>query len=156
DSIPFRLACRVSPPATEADMNVLSGYSNVPPELRELWSIGAESWLFEDIDYGQWGIHLLTPRSSLERTLVEIAERPGDFRAGDIVLGEFLGDSELLVFAPSESPERRWLVALPLDGREDWYSIGHNLADVFEQLLNSDGDKYWERANPTGAGSVAE
>jgi len=61
-----------------------------------------------------------------------------------VVIGEFLGDLELLVMAPSETGERRVLVALPLDDRDDWYSAAPNLARFLARYLGSHGSKYWE------------
>jgi hypothetical protein len=65
---------------------------------------------------------------------------PEDFRADDVVLRA----SELLVFAPSEAAERRYLIALPLDPRKDWYAIGASLAEVLDRYLASEGEKFWE------------
>lgn len=67
--------------------------------------------------------------------------------ADDIVLGEFLGDSELLVFSPSATGDRRYLIALPLDPRDDWFSAGKSVVEVLERLRDADGDKYWERSS---------
>lgn len=63
------------------------------------------------------------------------------------MLGEFLGDAELLVYAPSEEGGRRYLIALPLDPRNDWYPAGASVAEVLEQLLNTGGEKHWEQAS---------
>jgi hypothetical protein len=60
------------------------------------------------------------------------------------VLGEFLGDSELLVSAPSEAAERRYLIALPLDFPERLYAIGASLAEALDRYLASEGEKFWE------------
>lgn len=79
-----------------------------PRDLRELWSTSRESWLFEDMEYGHWGLHLLRPAESAARTSAERAQRSDDFRPDDVVLGEFLGDAELLVYAPSEVGGRRY------------------------------------------------
>jgi hypothetical protein len=66
-------------------------------------------------------------------------------RQDDIVLGEFLGDQELLVLAPSETGRRRILIALPLDGRSDWYGAAHDLPQFLEWYFDHGGEKYWER-----------
>jgi hypothetical protein len=100
--------------------------------------------LFEDVDYGQWGLVLLSPTASARRTAEQRARRPDAYRSDDVVIGEFLGDLELLVMAPSEAGNRRILVALSLDDRHDWYPAGSSLAQFLEKYLRSHGDKYWE------------
>ncbi len=140
---PFKLACRIEPGATREELDAAPTHAG--DQLLTLWSTTREAWLFEDTEYGQWGLHLLTPAESSSRTSTEQADRRDDFRFDDVVLGEFLGDSELLVFAPSEVAERRYLIALPLDPREDWFAVGASAAEVLEQYLASDGEKYWEQ-----------
>ena len=66
-------------------------------------------------------------------------------RPDDIVLGEFLGDQELLVLAPSETGRRRVLIALPLDSRADWLGAAPDVGEFLGRYFDSAGDKYWER-----------
>jgi hypothetical protein len=144
---PFKLACRVSPGASVDEIAQAAPSALESDELRALWSTSREAWLFEDVEYGQWGLHLLSPSESAARTAAERAQRSDDLRPDDVVLGEFLGDAELLVYAPSEGDGRRYLIALPLDPREDWFSAGASANEVLERLLDADGDKYWERSS---------
>ena len=88
---------------------------------------------------------LLDPEASARRTTHELSARPGDFRGDDVVIGEFLGDLELLVIAPSETSRRRILIALPLDPRDEWYRAASELGQFLESYFNARGDKYWER-----------
>jgi hypothetical protein len=71
--------------------------------------------------------------------------RPADLRPDDVVLGEFLGDQELLVLGPSEAGQRRILVVLPLDGRDDWLGAAQDLGGFLDRYIDHAGDKYWER-----------
>jgi hypothetical protein len=116
----------------------------VPDEVTDLWSATRAARLFEDADYGQWGLILLDPQASRQRTEAERAERPQDMRDDDIVVGEFLGDQELLVFAPSEGGLRRVLIALPLDARTEWFGVASDLAQFLVSYFDARGDKYWE------------
>jgi len=119
DDNPFRLGCSLASPAT--DEEIRSAWPVAPPsELVQAWSVSRESRLFEDVDYRQWGLVVLSPTDSAERTAQQRALRSADYRQDDAVAGEFLGDLELLVIAPSEAGDRKILVALPLDGRHDW------------------------------------
>ncbi|HUY49678.1 MAG TPA: hypothetical protein VMV92_28840 [Streptosporangiaceae bacterium] len=142
---PFKLGCSLSAPAT--DEEVRSAWPAGPQgELAEAWSVSRESRLFEDVDYGQWGLVLLSPAASAERTAEQRALRPDDYRDEDVVVGEFLGDPELLVLAPSEAGDRQVLVALPLDGRQDWYPGAPDLARFLEKYRDQQGAKFWESA----------
>ena len=141
---PFKLGCSLSAPATDEEIESAWPESPPPAELVEAWSVSRESRLFEDLDYGQWGLALLSPTASAERTTQLRVQRPGDYRPDDVVIGAFIGDLELLVMAPSEAGDRRVLVALPLDDRCDWYPVASSLAQFLEKYLYSSGAKYWE------------
>jgi hypothetical protein len=140
---PFKLGCSLAMPATIEE--VRSAWPAVlPGELVRAWSVSRESRLFEDVDYGQWGLVLLSPTASAERTAEQRALRPADYRPGDVVAGEFLGDLELLVVAPSEAGDRRIVVALPLDDRQQWYPAAPDLARFLERYREGHGTKFWE------------
>ncbi len=140
---PFKLGCSFERPATEEEI-ASAWTADIPAEMIDLWSTSRESRLFEDIDYGQWGLVLLSPSACARRTTEERARRPNSYRAGDIVIGEFLGDLELLVLAPSKVGEQRILVALPFDDRPDWYAVGSTMADFLNRYIQAFGGKYWE------------
>jgi hypothetical protein len=144
---PFKLQCSLSSPATAEEIKAAWPTAPPPTELTEAWSVSATSRLFEDVEYGQWGLVLLSPAASAERTAEQRSQRPGAYRADDVVIGEFLGDLDLLVLAPSASRERRILVALPLDDRQAWYPAASSLAEFLHRYLESYGNKYWESAN---------
>jgi len=117
---------------------------DLPAELIDLWSICRQARLFEDVDYGQWGLVLLDPMASAARSARERATRPLEFKDDDVVIGEFLGDQELLVLAPSEDGRRQVIVALPLDPRADWLPAGTNLGEFFDTYFVVGGRKFWE------------
>jgi hypothetical protein len=141
---PFRLACSLGAAATDEEIRSAWPEAPLPAELVEAWSASRESRLFEDMDYGQWGLVLLSPSASAERTAQVRAQRPGAYRPDDVVIGVFLADLELLVMAPSEAGDRKILIALPLDDRRDWYPAAPSLAQFLEKYLGSLGAKYWE------------
>jgi hypothetical protein len=143
---PFRLACALSTPATPGEIQSAWPGRPLPAELVEAWSISRETRLFEDIDYGQWGLVLLSPTASARRTAEQRTNRPSDYSTDDIVIGEFLGDLELLVMAPSQTGDQRILIALPLDDRPDWYSAASSFTQFLNRYRESHGGKYWEAA----------
>lgn len=139
---PFRLVSTVSAPALAAE--VAAAWRAVPSDAEALWSACRDARLFEDADYGQWGLVLLDPHSSALRTTQERAARPTEYREGDVVIGAFLGDQELLVIAPDGTGSRRILVALPLDGRSEWFGAASSLAEFIERYFDAGGNKFWE------------
>jgi len=57
------------------------------------------------------------------------------------VIGEFLGDQELLIL----DRDGRVMVALPLDLRQDWFRPAASLSDFLQRLLTTNGAKFWQR-----------
>lgn len=140
-SNPFRVRCRNEAAADVAVIrNASAELGGLPAALLELWAYSAEATLFEDVDYGQWGLHLLAPRDVVDRTEREQALRPVDFRARDIVVGEFLGDLDLVVVDSTGTV----LIALPLDPRKAWPVVGDALWSFLEKYMAGGGAKFWE------------
>ncbi len=143
DGIPLSSVCSLDLRGVTPDQ-VREAFGDTPPgELVEFWSHCTVARLFEDVEYGQWGLVLLGPGDAAKRTREEVAERPEDYRAGDIIIGEFLGDLDLLVYSPSDSGHRRLQVALPLDERQYWYGVGESLVAFLRSYLAAEGAKFW-------------
>ena len=92
--------------------------------------------LFKDADYGQWGLRIMSPDKSAARTAYEPQWRPSEVEPGDIALGEFLGDSDLLIVTRTGAA----LVALPLDPRKDWYRVGDTIDEFLAHYIDTNGD----------------
>jgi hypothetical protein len=138
---PFNSVCIVyRPPASRHVERLWASRGVVPDELREFWELADGARLFEDPDYGQWGLVLLSAAASSQRTESEFAARPDDLERDDIVIGEFLGDQDLLVYSVGEGV----LVALPLDEREGWYRAAPSLTGFLRRYAESRGEKFWE------------
>lgn len=120
--------------------------AELPAELEEFWSAFEEARLFEDSDYGQWGLVLLGHGAAQARTDVFQDERSSDTRAGDLVVGEFLGDSDLLLVRCDASSHDfgNVVVAAPLDPRVDWPTVAVSLDEFLSRLAEAEGAKYWE------------
>jgi hypothetical protein len=144
-SNPFKLVSSVGDPSGASEVHEAWSDIELPGDLLELWASCREARLFEDVEYGQWGLVLLGPAASRARTAQERAARPSDLRPDDVVVGEFLGDQELVVLAPSEAGRRRVLIALPLDGRDDWFAAASSLGEFLVRYFDAAGEKYWER-----------
>ena len=146
-SIPMPMHCQVLPPqpwdkkAFEEKLGI-----TVPLAIAHLWNKTSELHLFEDVNYGQWGLIVWSPDRVITEREKQIAQREEDFRPGDLIIGEFLGDAELLVLrCDATSPDfGNVLIALPLDSREEWYVAANSLESFLSQFIAANGDKFWE------------
>jgi hypothetical protein len=139
--------CQVLPPqpwdkkAFEESLGI-----TLPLALVHLWNTTSEIRLFEDVSYGQWGLILGSPDRVITEQEKRIAERREDFRSGDLIIGEFLGDADLLLLrCDATSPDfGNVIIALPLDSREEWYIAAHSLESFLRQFIAAQGEKFWE------------
>ncbi len=140
---PLRLASSLEGPASDEEIDA-AGIDGVPDELRALWRRCRTARLYGDVDYGQWGMVLLSPARCRELTQQyrEISER--DAAPGDLVVCEFLGDWERAIYARDAVGEPRVLIADPLECRADWSVAGPSLVALLQGFLVAAGDKYWE------------
>jgi hypothetical protein len=138
---PFRLACSLDELAQG-----LSLEEGLPPSLAEFWQGARGARLFEDALYGQWGLVLLSPEVAAENSRRFFEERTQQGRRGDMIVGHFLGDQDLLLVRcdPEAGDFGTVLVALPLDGREDWYTVAPSLTAFLEKYEQAEGAKFWE------------
>ena len=136
----LRLRSTVAPPASTEEIDRAWAGRRTPPLLRELWRAARSADLFVDVDYGQWGLRLFGPPRSKEETDRVRQGRPSDFGEGDVVIGEFLGDSDLLVVERDGVVRVAW----PLDPRADWPTVANDLSAFLLRYRDTEGAKYWE------------
>lgn len=142
---PLMLACSFSEEAATIDeANSLA--LTLPEHVLEFWRVAAWGRLFEDRQYGQWGLQILGPAEALEETRQHRKQRPREFVDGDLIVGRFLGDSDMLVVRCGRSAPDfgKVLVATPLDPRREWYTVGSSFHEFLEQYVTASGEKYWE------------
>jgi hypothetical protein len=143
---PMTFVCSLADrPATKSEMSILP--AGCPPELREFWSEVATARLFEDKEYGQWGLEILDPIKSVEATERFQRERQRESVYGDLVVGQFLGDSDVLIVRcdPNCTDFGNALIALPLDPRVDWDVVGISFGAFLERYVTSGGEKFWTK-----------
>lgn len=131
-------------PASEADIRAAWPDGALPDDIRELWLRSRSARLLVEETYGASGLELLSPAKSATFTSEWFSERE-DMREGDVLVGDFLGDADRLVYAPSESGLRRLLVADPIDDRNDWYGAARTIAGFLIRYHESRGDYFWSR-----------
>lgn len=123
------------------DLNI-----KIPQDLIILWSLINNAELFKDVEFGQWGLEILSKDDAVKVTHESLKERPNDFTSDDLVVGRFIGDSDLLVVCCNEGEHfGNVLVALPIDDRRNWWVVAPSLSDFLAKYLEYEGDKYWER-----------
>lgn len=144
-SNPFRLSSKVGQPVTLAEIATSwPSVEGLPSDALNLWTEASKARLFEDLDFAQWGLVILAPAESAIRTRHEQLARPSEYRRSDVIIGEFLGDQDLLVLAPSERGPRRVMVALPLDDRSTWFGVAPDLGSFLAKYFANAGRKFWE------------
>ena len=67
------------------------------------------------------------------------------FESEDLIIGEFLGDSDLLVVrcSPNSTDFGQIIIALPIGHREDWYYLTYSLPEFLQKFIASQGEKFW-------------
>ena len=131
---------------TGADNSMISGIvTECPGDLSEFWRIARSAKLFEDKVYGQWGLSILDPANAVAATEKLRARRFRDYVLDDLVVGRFIGDSDLLIIRcdPSSSDFGTILVATPIDPRHQWHRISKSFARFLDTYIKAGGAKYW-------------
>jgi cell wall assembly regulator SMI1 len=126
--------------ALETKLNI-----SLPEELQELWQKCNGLRLFEDRTYGQSGLIIWSPQKTLEK-LQTLKPYSNEFKSEDLIIGEFLGDSDLLVVNCDRNSTNfgQIIIALPIDCREDWYYLTYSLPEFLQRFINSQGENFWE------------
>lgn len=137
------LESTVLPPAHYEDAIAEMGCQGAQRiQLGAFWSACGGARLLEDVEYGQWGLVIFDPAACLRRTCQFEQECREDHREGDVVIGRFVGDQDIVI-VPRDLAEGL-LVALPLDPRSDWYRVQNSLGAFLAAFLTHKGKKYWE------------
>lgn len=140
---PLRLATTLFPPSSQEEINQAWPRRTLPVDLNEFWRLSAGGRLFVDVDYGQWGLVIYGPAKSVEMTAT-IRSEDDRYEADDLIVGEFLGDTDRLVIQTRPDGGSRVLIALALDDRIDWDEPAHSFEEFLTMFVRTGGKKYWE------------
>lgn len=143
ENTPFRLRCEMKKNLVK---NHTSLNTELPDELIELYANYSELLLFTDDIYGQWGLEIF-PASHIEiKTDIYKKDRRADHLDGDLVIGAFRGDSDILLVRcdQSSSDYGAVIIATPLDKRREWHAPAKSLSEFIKKYIASEGDKFWE------------
>ncbi len=119
---------------------------DLPSDLAEFWNSFFSVTLFQDVNFGQWGLRLLDYEKSNQRTREFNRDRSRDAGRGDRIIGEFIGDLEQLLIRCDRSDDDfgHILVALPASPRHEFYKVADNFSSFLEEYRLHEGQKYWE------------
>ena len=125
----------------EDELNVL-----LPEDLVQIWNLTSGLVLFEDVNYGQWGLVIWSPDQTIIRHRRFVKQRRHVYEPGDVLVGEFLGDSDLvLVRCDPEKPDYgAVLIALATERRQDWFLAARSFFEFLTKFVEASGEKYWE------------
>ena len=145
-AIAMPLDSKILPPTTKAVQDLETRlHISLPDDLRELWQKCNGLRLFEDKTYGQSGLIIWSPQKVLEQQQV-LKRNSDEFQDKDLIIGEFLGDSDLLVVRGDQDSDDfgQVIISLPIDHRSDWYYLPYLLPEFLQKFINSQGEKFWE------------
>lgn len=145
--MPFPLRSMLCSPASDDNLETLRQIGHtLPYDLRLFWQQAAGARLFEDTTYGQWGFLLWGPCEAQARTANLFTERRDSLIRGDVVVGEFRGDSDLLLVRCDGEAEDfgQVLIILPMDHRPVWPVVAPSFSKFLHQFVVSSGEKFWE------------
>jgi len=142
---PFMHVCEFGS-EQDSEANLESDSRKVPTEIAEFFRKIGSATLFKDIEHGQWGLELLSVNDVERDTALYREDYNANAFATDLVIGRFLGDTELLVADcdPTSSEYGSVLVALPLDDRSDWPTVGDSLLRFLGKYCSEQGAKFWD------------
>jgi hypothetical protein len=144
DMPPMTFACSFATEGAGPD-ELAALWPECPDDLRQFWGESRMARLFDDERYGQWGLEMLDPKEAATVTDDFRATRERDSSSGDVIVGRFLGDSDLLLVRcnPSAQDFGSVLVALPLDARADWYRAAESFSAFLDKYVRSGGETFW-------------
>jgi len=121
----------------------------LPSELVQFWDLCSGVRIYEDISYGQWGSIIWSPEKVVDNQVWKTTRffNNEDFYFGDIIIGEFRGDSALALIIRCDRTNSDFgsiIIASSIDPRDYWYLAAPSLDIHLEKLLAAQGAMYWE------------
>ncbi|AIY46967.1 hypothetical protein [Mycolicibacterium fortuitum] len=107
-------------------------------QLREFWRRTSEGLLLVDEKFGICGLTLRNPTGAKQRSR-DRADDGYEVSDSDWVLGEFVGDTDMLIIDADDAV----LISAGSYPRRDWYRF-ESLTDVLSKYVETTAEKYWE------------
>lgn len=118
----------------------------LPKELEDFYTVSNGADLFKDQEYGQWGLKLYPIEEVTFASKIYKRNRNNDALKSDLIIGEFYGDSDLLLVRcdPNSDDYGSIFVVLPIEKRQDWYIVANTFEEFINKFYETQGDKFWE------------
>jgi hypothetical protein len=142
-----RFICRFPPPVMWDPRTAEETLGlRIPSDLADLWSSANGATFFEEIDARQWGLVIWSPQETMRPDDSRLDLYREKFERGDLPIGKFLGDEDLVVLRCSESTADFGSVAIAIPDypRSAWFRPAASLAEFLEKFAKSPLVKYWE------------
>ena len=127
------LACRLDEGVADGDIP-----AQVAGELRGFWRRTSGGLLLADERFGICGLRLHDPAAA-KQTAQYRASYGYPVLESDLVLGEFVGDTDMLII----DAQGKVVISAASYPRDNWY-IFDSLADVLRRYVEAEAEKYWE------------
>jgi hypothetical protein len=145
---PMVYICEAPPPVAWNGQSVESALNvRLPQELIDLWKEAAGLKLFVDRNSGQWGMIIWSPEDVVpSNRKCKKWVRAEDLRQGDLIIGNFRGDTDMVLLRCDKSASDYGSVIIidPLESREDWRIAATSLSLFLQKFFETKGEKYWE------------
>lgn len=141
------LVCRFPPPEPWNRLEFeTSKHLTLPEDLVTLWSLANGATFFEDVEFAQWGLVIWSPQATLQPDSLLIDLYRDKLEAGDLPIGRFLGDLDLVLLRcdPGVSDFGSVVIAISDYPRADWFRPAGSLGEFLERFARSPEAKYWE------------
>lgn len=107
-------------------------------QLREFWRRTSGGLLLVDEQFGICGLTLHNPTEAKQRSRDRADDRY-EVSDSDWVLGEFVGDTDMLIIDADDAV----VISAGSYPRSDWYRF-ESLSDVLSKYVETTAEKYWE------------
>jgi hypothetical protein len=130
-----------------------------PDDLTRFWQLARSGKLFEDITSGQCGLEILSPDEAVAATEEYQTNWVKDAAKGDLIVGQFIGDTEqLLVRTDPEATDFGTVVVVAemIDPRADWDIAAESFGEFLNRYVEARGDKYWTQTGMNVQETIAK
>lgn len=130
-----------------ADRLAILGIHHLPKDYLDFMTASNGAMLFYDEKYGQTGLKLYDADEIASANIHwQNSYRNKDLLPSDLIIGEFIGDSDLLLLNCDIKSEAygKIIISLPIDKREDWYFLSEDFGEFLNYFVLYEGKKYWE------------
>jgi hypothetical protein len=120
---------------------------NIPSDLTALWQYASRLHIYEETNFGQWGLIIWNPSETLQNNQSNSILSTYELANGDLIIGEFKGDLEKIVIRCDENNNDRGAITIAssIDPRNEWLTVARSLTSFLNAFIENPDNKYWEQ-----------